>query len=202
MGGITRLLPTPTIGVPTIALPTIPIGTIHVEPIVVPTVAVPTIPFPELDFPALVASLELPRLDLPEIELPTITVRTGQTPDGHDAVAYTLEADVLFDYDQHDLRPDALAALAEVRDSIVARFPDGEIMIQGHTDSHGTNDYNFWLSDQRSATVQAWLIATASVPSGCAPKDSVNWCRLPLTSTPTAWTTPKVDSSTAGSRSS
>ncbi len=66
-------------------------------------------------------------------------------------------AGVLFDYDKAVVRPDAYGMLDKVYHILVAN-PDMDIILKGHTDSRGSDDYNMDLSRRRAAAVQAYLI--------------------------------------------
>src|SRR3954470_6211533 len=55
-----------------------------------------------------------------------------------------LSADVLFDFDKSDLKPDATGSLAKVADVINA-YPAAPPLIEGHTDAKGTHPYNVTL---------------------------------------------------------
>lgn len=72
--------------------------------------------------------------------------------------------DVPFDYDKYDIRPDARPVL----DSVAA-FLDAEkqlnIIIEGHGDERGTNEYNLALGEKRAKAVKKYLEARG-VPSG------------------------------------
>ena len=69
-----------------------------------------------------------------------------------------LSADVLFDFDKADLRPLAVTSLqqAAVRVRESAR---GDVRVEGHTDSKGSNEYNQTLSEQRADAVRNWFIS-------------------------------------------
>jgi OOP family OmpA-OmpF porin len=69
------------------------------------------------------------------------------------------EADVLFDFDQHDIRPDADASLRAILDDLNNTVPDGPLLVEGHTDNIGSRDYNIGLSERRAQSVADWLIA-------------------------------------------
>ena len=71
-------------------------------------------------------------------------------------VRIELPADVLFDFDKSDIRPDAADALHQVAD-ILRRYPKGRATIEGHTDSKGSDDYNQRLSERRAQSVRQWL---------------------------------------------
>lgn len=66
-----------------------------------------------------------------------------------------LAADVLFDFDKAELRPDALDALRKVA-TVIASTP-GPVVIEGHTDSKGEDAYNQTLSERRASSVKTWL---------------------------------------------
>ena len=65
---------------------------------------------------------------------------------------------ILFDFDRADLRPDAREALGLVADEL--RDLDWEsIVVEGHTDDRGSEQYNLDLSRRRAGTVADWLAA-------------------------------------------
>ena len=73
-----------------------------------------------------------------------------------------LSADVLFDFDKADIRPDAEAQLAKA--ALIIRGESGAtVRAEGHTDSKGTHDYNLKLSEQRARAVVAWFQAHADL---------------------------------------
>lgn len=70
----------------------------------------------------------------------------------------TLDADTLFDFDKSTLRPAGQQAL----DTFVAGLKDISpevISAVGHTDRFGTDGYNQRLSNQRAASVKAYLVS-------------------------------------------
>ncbi len=66
--------------------------------------------------------------------------------------------DVLFDYDKYDIRPEARPALDSVAD-----FLNNErtmnVVIEGHCDERGTNEYNLALGEKRAKAAKTYLIA-------------------------------------------
>jgi len=81
-----------------------------------------------------------------------------------DGILFTVPENVLFDFDQSDLRPDAEEALAGIAE--VLAFYEGEpVTIIGHTDSKGTDEYNINLSQERAATVLGALIDDHDIPA-------------------------------------
>jgi outer membrane protein OmpA-like peptidoglycan-associated protein len=72
-------------------------------------------------------------------------------------VKIELPADVLFDFDKADIRPDAAVALTAAAD-LLKKGVVGAIKIDGHTDSKGAAAYNLTLSQNRARSVQAWFV--------------------------------------------
>jgi len=71
-------------------------------------------------------------------------------------VKVDLPADVLFDFDKADLRPDAAQALGRLA-TVIRGYPSGQVRIEGHTDSKGNDAYNQRLSERRAEAVKRWL---------------------------------------------
>jgi outer membrane protein OmpA-like peptidoglycan-associated protein len=69
-----------------------------------------------------------------------------------------LSADVLFDFDEWDLKPAAEEKLQHLL-TVVNSRPAGQVSIEGHTDVRGDEAYNQTLSEKRAASVSAWLAA-------------------------------------------
>ncbi|HEV3456967.1 MAG TPA: OmpA family protein, partial [Thermoanaerobaculia bacterium] len=72
-------------------------------------------------------------------------------------VTVSLPADVLFDFDKAEIRPDAAAALARLA-TVIRAYPAGRAEIQGHTDAKGNAAYNQALSERRAEAVKRWLV--------------------------------------------
>ena len=77
-------------------------------------------------------------------------------------VRITLPADVLFDFDKADVRPDAAEALRQTL-TVIRYYKNTAVRIEGHTDSEGSDAYNQTLSEQRSQSVQQWLTTQGGV---------------------------------------
>ncbi|MEI6493515.1 MAG: OmpA family protein, partial [Verrucomicrobiota bacterium] len=67
-----------------------------------------------------------------------------------------MPTDLLFDYDSPDLRIEALASLRKLA-LLIQRNPGARFVIEGHTDSFGSEEYNLELSRKRAESVKAWL---------------------------------------------
>lgn len=65
--------------------------------------------------------------------------------------------DVLFDFDSARLRGDSRDKLDRVADLLKRKYPDRELIVEGHTDSIGGRDYNRRLSVDRARSVAEYL---------------------------------------------
>lgn len=79
------------------------------------------------------------------------------------------ESKVLFDYDQSGLKTEAKTSLNEFV-TILKKFPDTNIEIQGHTDNKGSDAYNDALSQRRATAVMVYLIDRGIANSRMNPK--------------------------------
>jgi len=73
-------------------------------------------------------------------------------------VRIALSADVLFDFDKAELRPEARPALEKLV-TVLKSYPSAKTRatIEGHTDSKGDEKYNQKLSERRADSVRRWL---------------------------------------------
>ena len=65
---------------------------------------------------------------------------------------------VFFDFDKWDLRPESYIELNRVV-KLLTENPAIEIEMSAHTDSRGTDEYNFKLSDNRARSVMEYIIS-------------------------------------------
>jgi outer membrane protein OmpA-like peptidoglycan-associated protein len=77
-------------------------------------------------------------------------------------VKVDLPADVLFDFDKADLRPDAAQALGRLA-TVIRGYPTGQVRVEGHTDSKGNDAYNQRLSERRAESVKRWLVEQGGI---------------------------------------
>jgi outer membrane protein OmpA-like peptidoglycan-associated protein len=77
-------------------------------------------------------------------------------------VRVELPADVLFDFDKADIRPDAEAALSKVA-LVIRSYPTSRVRLEGHTDSKGDDRYNQKLSERRAQSVRDWLVQKGKI---------------------------------------
>ncbi len=77
-------------------------------------------------------------------------------------ISVQLPADVLFDFDKADIRPDAAQALTHLA-TLIRANPNGRTRLEGHTDAVGNEKYNQALSERRAESVRQWLIANQQI---------------------------------------
>jgi outer membrane protein OmpA-like peptidoglycan-associated protein len=80
-------------------------------------------------------------------------------------IIVTLSADVLFDFDQAIVKPEAEPQLAKLA-TILREKENSRTTIVGHTDAKGSDDYNQTLSEKRARAVADWLVANAGIDLG------------------------------------
>lgn len=73
-----------------------------------------------------------------------------------DEIKINLLGDILFDFDKADIRPVAEPTLTSIAKLIQSRS-NAKVVIDGHTDSKGSDSYNAKLSDRRAASVKTWF---------------------------------------------
>ena len=78
-------------------------------------------------------------------------------------IRIALAADVLFDFDKHDLKPSAATTLSKVAEVLKART-GSRVLIEGHADGKGNEAYNQALSERRAASVRDWLVKNGDQP--------------------------------------
>ncbi len=69
-----------------------------------------------------------------------------------------------FDSGASQLKPSTFQLLAKVEKAIDV-FPRSELIIEGHTDSHGGDDMNQKLSQERAESVQQYMINAMRIPT-------------------------------------
>jgi OOP family OmpA-OmpF porin len=71
---------------------------------------------------------------------------------------------VLFDFDKAELRPESITELERVV-KFMSDVPFATALIEGHTDSIGTEEYNQGLSDRRAKAVFDYLTSRGVDPA-------------------------------------
>ena len=101
--------------------------------------------------------------EMSTVQFPEVTSSEVLIQQNEDMTVFTLSADVLFDFDKSNIRPDAESALQQLSAAIAERFPNDPLQIHGHTDAKGEDAYNVDLSERRAASVQQWLSTHANI---------------------------------------
>ena len=65
---------------------------------------------------------------------------------------------VYFDYDKYNLRPDARDA-ANFDAGVLQQYSNWSVLIEGHCDERGTNEYNLALGEKRANTVKDFFVS-------------------------------------------
>lgn len=73
-----------------------------------------------------------------------------------EGIALTFDSGILFGFDSSTLQPEARANIQKLSD-ILKKYPNSNILITGHTDSDGTEQYNQALSERRTKGVSDYL---------------------------------------------
>jgi OmpA-OmpF porin, OOP family len=101
--------------------------------------------------PPVVASLPAVA-SLPIAPLPVANKQLVYTP-------YTLQTETLFAYNKSDLGTDGKQQINDGIVGMMKKYPkDGAVLITGHADRIGSDEYNMALSQRRADAVKAYLI--------------------------------------------
>ncbi|HCY74377.1 MAG TPA: hypothetical protein DHV28_00515 [Ignavibacteriales bacterium] len=74
-----------------------------------------------------------------------------------EGIAITFDSGILFGFDSSTLQPEAKTNIKKLAD-ILKKYPDSNILITGHTDSDGTENYNQTLSEKRAKSVSDYAM--------------------------------------------
>jgi outer membrane protein OmpA-like peptidoglycan-associated protein len=75
-----------------------------------------------------------------------------------EGIKITFDSGILFAFDSAKLSPTAKDNVAEMAETL-KKYEDTNILIEGHTDSIGPDDYNKQLSEERADSVSDYLIS-------------------------------------------
>jgi len=89
--------------------------------------------------------------DIPLMEQPEL----GSFVEPNDPLVFQ---DVYFDYDKTDLLPEARPTLNNIA-KWLGEHGDVQLMIEGHCDERGSNEYNLALGEQRALAVRRYLVS-------------------------------------------
>lgn len=107
------------------------------------------------------AEAEAARMRAAEAEAALSELQGQQTDRGY---VLTLAGDVLFDTGKSVLHPGAQQSLYQVV-TFLREHPDRSVLVEGHTDSVGSEAYNQGLSQRRAEVVAAFLVKNGIDPA-------------------------------------
>jgi len=82
-----------------------------------------------------------------------------------EGILVTFDSGILFDFDSSVLRPEARENLASLARTLGDMTSDVELLIAGHTDSVGTEEYNYRLSERRAQSAADYLMTRGIPPA-------------------------------------
>jgi peptidoglycan-associated lipoprotein len=71
--------------------------------------------------------------------------------------------DIHFDFDRYDIRPGDAEVLKE-NGSLLEKFPNVKIQIEGHCDERGTEEYNLALGERRANSARNYFVTLGISP--------------------------------------
>lgn len=74
-----------------------------------------------------------------------------------EGILLTFDSGLTFDYNSSKIKNSTKENLSDLS-AILEKYSDTEILLQGHTDSSGSNDYNMELSEKRAKAVRNYLV--------------------------------------------
>jgi|SRR5579872_3648652 len=108
------------------------------------------------------------RTTTPPRTTPTEVAQTPSRPSTPDAATRARIQELLdriqdayFDYDKHDIRPDAQKSLAEdakTLSDILKDYPTYKLTVEGYCDERGSDEYNLALGDARAKQAKEYLV--------------------------------------------
>jgi peptidoglycan-associated lipoprotein len=88
----------------------------------------------------------------------TATPPTTARPAVKDFAAIADLADIFFDFDKYDIRPGDAKTL-DANASWLKSNPNHLVLIEGHCDERGTNEYNLALGERRAKSTMNYLVS-------------------------------------------
>ena len=86
----------------------------------------------------------------PEIESRELPLRSKRMPE--------ILRDIYFDFDRYDIREDEKPVLKSVSGHLIENT-EYKILIEGHCDERGTNEYNLALGERRAQSVKKYILS-------------------------------------------
>jgi peptidoglycan-associated lipoprotein len=115
-----------------------------------PSIPIPPLPSEDSSVSG-IAGRSMPQNIIP----PESALKTQSADDS--TLPWTLE-DVFFDYDQYTIRKEVIPVLEQNAKVLLKRFPHREVLVEGHCDERGTEEYNLVLGNRRAMVVKNFLM--------------------------------------------
>jgi outer membrane protein OmpA-like peptidoglycan-associated protein len=93
---------------------------------------------------------------------PSSAPRASAKPAPAPSVLDRMTLKVNFDFNKSEIRKQDTAKLQKAID-FVKKYPGARVMLEGHTDSIGTKEYNQRLSEMRAESVKRYLVENSAV---------------------------------------
>jgi outer membrane protein OmpA-like peptidoglycan-associated protein len=77
-------------------------------------------------------------------------------------IQISLSGDILFDFDKWEIKEQAIDTLTRLA-KLIKDLKKHRVLIEGHTDSKGSEPYNLDLSNKRALSVKEWLISVGTL---------------------------------------
>jgi outer membrane protein OmpA-like peptidoglycan-associated protein len=74
-----------------------------------------------------------------------------------EGIQVTFDSGILFDFDASNLRPEAKANLLDLAESL-REYEGTRVLVVGHTDARGSDEYNQALSERRATAARVYLM--------------------------------------------
>ncbi len=75
---------------------------------------------------------------------------------GEEGIVINFTSKVLFGFDKYSLTDKSKSTIQDLA-KVLNKYPDTDLLIQGHTDSQGSDEYNQTLSENRAGSVADYL---------------------------------------------
>ncbi|MCC5938545.1 MAG: OmpA family protein [Lunatimonas sp.] len=83
-------------------------------------------------------------------------IENAQVERVEEGIKIVFESGILFGFDSYALTPDSQKSVMELAE-ILNKYPDTNVIIEGHTDNRGSASYNQGLSERRAGSVANYL---------------------------------------------
>ncbi|WP_171899668.1 OmpA family protein [Candidatus Marithrix sp. Canyon 246] len=88
--------------------------------------------------------------------IPGVSQVKVEKEEGNEKIDFQMK--VLFDFDDASIKPSEHTKLDKFAD-VLSKYPENIVLIEGHTDDRGEDDYNQTLSEQRAESIKNYLNA-------------------------------------------